>query len=67
MTFDKILVPLDGSLLAEAALPKAVELIGSNAEATLILLRAAAATTVPGVDHHQAPSGLYRYGQRLDK
>jgi len=50
MTFDKILVPLDGSLLAEAALPKAVELIGSNDEATLILLRAAEATTVPGVD-----------------
>src|SRR5690349_15832399 len=50
MPFDQILVPLDGSLLAEAALPKAVEIIGSNAEATLILLRTAAAATVPGVD-----------------
>ena len=50
MKFDKILVPLDGSLFAEAALPKAVELIRSNDKATLILLRAAAAATLPGVD-----------------
>ncbi len=50
MNFDKILVPLDGSLFAEAALPKAVELIRKNSEATLILLRAAEATTFPGVD-----------------
>ena len=50
MKFDKILVPLDGSLFAEAALPKAVELIRNNDEATLILLRAAEATTLPGVD-----------------
>jgi nucleotide-binding universal stress UspA family protein len=50
MKFDKILVPLDGSLLAEVALPKAVELIRKNSRATLILLRAAEATTCPGVD-----------------
>ena len=50
MKFDKILVPLDGSLFAEAALPKAVELIRKNSRATLILLRAAEATTCPGVD-----------------
>lgn len=50
MKFDKILVPLDGSLFAEAALPKAVELIRNSDKATLILLRAAAATTLPGVD-----------------
>ena len=50
MKFDKILVPLDGSPFAEAALPKAVELIRTKARATLILLRAAEATTCPGVD-----------------
>ena len=50
MKFNKILVPLDGSLVAEAALPKAVELIRDNSRATLILLRAAEATTCPGVD-----------------
>jgi nucleotide-binding universal stress UspA family protein len=60
MTFDKILVPLDGSLLAEAALPTAVELIGSNAKATLILLRAAEATTVPGVDPLDAQVAVVR-------
>jgi len=50
MKFDKILIPLDGSLFAEAALPKAVELIRTNSRATLILLRAAEAATCPGVD-----------------
>ena len=50
MKFDKILVPLDGSLFAEAALPKAVELIKNNTGAILILLRAAKATMLPGVD-----------------
>jgi nucleotide-binding universal stress UspA family protein len=50
MTFDKILIPLDGSRLAEAALPKAVELVSNNLNATLILLRAAEATSFPGVD-----------------
>lgn len=50
MTFKKILVPLDGSLLAEAALPKAAELMDTSADATLVLVRAAQATTMPGVD-----------------
>jgi nucleotide-binding universal stress UspA family protein len=60
MKFDKILVPLDGSLLAEAALTKAVELIGKNGEATLILLRAAEATTFPGVDPTDAQATVVR-------
>ena len=50
MAFDKILIPLDGSRFAEAALPKAVELIRDNPRATPILLRAAEATSFPGVD-----------------
>jgi nucleotide-binding universal stress UspA family protein len=50
MRFEKILVPLDGSPLAEAALPKAAELIGHHPGATLILLRAVEATTLPGTD-----------------
>jgi nucleotide-binding universal stress UspA family protein len=50
MRFAKILVPLDGSLLAEAALPKAAELIGGHPGATLILLRAVEATALPGTD-----------------
>src|SRR5687767_384413 len=50
MTFDRILIPLDGSRFAEAALPKAMELVRNNHDATLILLRAAEARTFPGVD-----------------
>lgn len=50
MKFDKILVPLDSSLIAEAALPRAVELIRKNDDATLILLRATEATALPCVD-----------------
>ena len=60
MKFDTILVPLDGSHLAEAALPKAMELIRDNAEATLILLRAAEATTVPGADPIDAQVSVVR-------
>src|SRR5260370_9306797 len=50
MKFNKILVPLDGSSAAEAALTKAVELIRNNREATLILLRTVEVRTLPGVD-----------------
>lgn len=50
MNVMKILVPLDGSSLAEAALPRAVELARENPRATLVLLRAAEAFAVPGSD-----------------
>ncbi len=47
MKLHKILVPLDGSVLAEAALGKATELVNGG---TLSLLRAVEAHTLPGVD-----------------
>lgn len=50
MKVDTVLVPLDGSPLAEMALPTAIELLRDSPDATLILLRAAEATTLPGVD-----------------
>lgn len=51
--YRKILVPLDGSSLAKAALPYAVELAGvTNGE--IILLRAALAHTFPGADASEA-------------
>ena len=45
MTFDRVLVPLDGSPLAETALPAAMALLGEGPGATLILVRAAQAPT----------------------
>ena len=53
MKLDMILVPLDGSALAEAALPKAVELVRSGG-GRLLLLRAAEAHTLPGLDPTEA-------------
>ena len=47
MKFDKILVPLDGSLLAEAALWKAAGIANGG---TLSLLRAAEARSLVGTD-----------------
>ena len=49
MIVKTVLVPLDGSPLAEAALPRAVELAESSG-ARLLLLRAAEAHTFPGID-----------------
>ena len=48
MMLEKILIPLDGSALAESAIAKATEVAGNDA--TLMLLRAAEAHTLPGVD-----------------
>ena len=48
MAFKKILVPLDGSVLAEHALGKVTELAASGA--AVMLIRAAEAHTLPGVD-----------------
>ncbi|MBI4591538.1 MAG: universal stress protein [Candidatus Rokubacteria bacterium] len=53
MKLGKILVPLDGSSLAEAVLPKAVELAESSG-ARLLLLRAAEARVIPGADATEA-------------
>src|SRR5262245_31739212 len=48
MAIDRILVPLDGSDLAEAALETALELVGEQPAAHLVLLRAAEAAPAAG-------------------
>ncbi len=48
MPFKKVLVPLDGSLLAEHALGKVAELAADGA--AVMLIRAAEAHTLPGGD-----------------
>lgn len=53
MKLDVILVPLDGSELAEAALPRAAELARESG-AKLLLVRAAQAHVFPGVDPTEA-------------
>lgn len=47
MKFDKVLVPLDGSTLAEVAMWKAAEMANGG---TVSLLRAVEAHTLPGAD-----------------
>lgn len=59
MKLDKVLVPLDGSSLAEAALPKAVEL-AEGTGARLILLRAVQARALPGTDSTKAQTRAMR-------
>lgn len=49
MKIDRLLVPLDGSPLAEQALTKALD-VAEGGKTTLLLLRAAEASTWPGVD-----------------
>jgi nucleotide-binding universal stress UspA family protein len=48
MKLGKILVPLDGSTLAESAIPKAVDLAKDSPSASLMLLRAAEAPVLTG-------------------
>ena len=50
MKLDRVLVPLDGSRLAEAAIETALGLTRGEASSILVLLRAAEAHTFPGAD-----------------
>ena len=59
MKLSKILVPLDGSALAEAGLWRAVELGGSDGT-TYSLLRAAEARALPGADPVEAQVSAVR-------
>lgn len=59
MKLDTILVPLDGSSLAETALPKAAELAAASG-ARLLLVRAAEAHTLPGLDPTDAQIKVIR-------
>ena len=73
MAFKKILVPLDGSLLAEHALGKVVELAAGGA--AVLLVRAAEAHSLPGVDPtemqvevvREAEEYLARVAARLER
>ena len=62
MKLGKILVPLDGSALAEAALPRAIEL-AKESGAKVELLRAVEAHTVPGVDPTEAQIKVVQEGE----
>jgi nucleotide-binding universal stress UspA family protein len=53
LKLDTILVPVDGSALAESAITTAVEIARPGAS-TIILMRAAEARTLPGVDPTEA-------------
>lgn len=54
MTLGKILVPLDGSTLAETALAKAVALARESGGAAIVLVRATEASTLAGRDPIEA-------------
>lgn len=64
MKLEKILVPLDGSPLAEAALAPAIELADFSG-ARLFLLRAAQAHTLPGVDPTEAEVKVVRMQMKV--
>jgi nucleotide-binding universal stress UspA family protein len=54
MKLNKILVPLDGSRLAEGALRVAADLVKKSPSAALVLVRAAEAVTLPIADPTEA-------------
>lgn len=60
MKVDKILVPLDGSALAEAALAKAAEIAKMAPSASILLLRAAEASALAGRDPIEAQVAVVR-------
>ncbi len=62
MKLGKMLIPLDGSPLAEAVLPRAVEL-AKDSGAKVELLRAVEAYTLPGVDPTEAQIKVVEEGE----
>jgi nucleotide-binding universal stress UspA family protein len=64
MNHHTLLVPLDGSELAEAALTKAEELAAIMEGPRLLLLRAAEAHTFPGVDPTEAQVKVVREAEQ---
>lgn len=62
MKINKLLVPLDGSPLAEHALAKALEV--AEGEPTFLLLRAAEASTWPGTDPTDEQIRVVREAER---
>lgn len=60
MKVGKILVPLDGSVLAEAALAKAIELVKESPAASLLLLRAAETPVITSADPVDAQVAVVR-------
>jgi nucleotide-binding universal stress UspA family protein len=60
MAIERILVPLDGSDLAEAALETALELVSEQPAAMVVLLRAAEAPTPTAVDRMEERARLIR-------
>jgi len=73
MKVGKLLVPLDGSPLAETALGPALDFAAGDPDTTIVLVRAADATTLPGGDPianevrvvHEAESYLEAVAARL--
>lgn len=59
MKLDRILIPLDGSMLAEAAMWKSIDIAGKDG-AAFSLLRAAEAHTLPGADPVEAQVAAVR-------
>jgi nucleotide-binding universal stress UspA family protein len=63
MKVKKVLVPLDGSALAETVLPKAIEM-AQESGATLELLTAVETHTLPGTDPTEAQVKAVQAGER---
>ena len=63
MKLDVILVPLDGSLLAEAALPRAIDL-AKTAGARVLLLRATEVHTILRGDTTEAQTAVVQESER---
>jgi nucleotide-binding universal stress UspA family protein len=64
--FTKILVPLDGSEVAETILPYAEDLAATH-KAKIVLLRVALAHTLPGQDEIKAEVSVVREAEEYLK